>query len=237
MSSTRLATTLIGIAVATCALAADEPTAAEKAQTPFWKAPVAELDLRSLVPARVTMVTAPQRVRNFALLQTGPDAPPFNYVPTNPTVLPFLPGEDLGYRVVAGGLKLGSQPYGDRTYQIKKLDPAFSGLTLLQIRNGDKAVVDGRYSVVVSAANPCLVFVVLDERSLETYEQHGIPAWLHEYVPTGHKIGTDDPIMAQTGAEYLVFVRKSPAGRIALGPPGLDISLNSMYFAFFAETK
>ena len=44
-------------------------------------------------------------------------------------------------------------------------------------------------------------------------------------------------MMADANVGYLVFARKSPAGRIALGPPCMDVDSNAMYFAFFAEGK
>jgi hypothetical protein len=77
------------------------------------------------------------------------------------------------------------------------------------------------------------IFVDVKESLLR---QNGTPSWLNGFAPTGHKLATDDLIMADTGACYLVFVRKASAGRIALGPPSMDID-NAMYFAFFAEAK
>lgn len=236
MRSTRLVFCLVWALLPWTAAQADE-RAAEKADMPFWLAPKVDLDLRSLSPAPVKLVAGPDGSRMFALLQTGDDAPSANYVPSNPNLEPFVPKEDTGYRVVAGGLKEGALPYGDRKYKIQKLDAAFSGLTLLQTKNGHKAIVDGRYSVILSAAKPCYVFVAVDERALETYKKHGTPSWLQEFAPTGHKLATDDPIMADAAASYLVFVRKTPAGRIALGPPGMDVDYNAMYFAFFAEAR
>ena len=134
---------------------------------------------------------------------------------------PFIQNEDAGYRLVAGGLKEGARPYGDRKYKIQNLDAKFSGLTLLQTRMGHKAILDGRYSVVVAVAKPSYVFVAIDDRALETYKKHGVPSWLQEFAPTGRKVVTDDPLMANVGASYLVFVRKAPSGRIAFGPPSI----------------
>jgi len=233
MHSLRCGTCLVWCAALTFSAQAVEP-AADK-EIPFWQLPIADLDLRSLSPAPVVLVAAPDMRRGLVLLQTGPDIPPLNFVPSNPELLPFVPPQDSGYQVVPRGLKVDAVPFGDRSYKIDKLPPAFAGLTLLQTKMGHKAVVDGRYSIVVSSAKPCLVFVVIDERALETYKEHGVPAWLQEYSPTGHKIKSDEPVMAQAGAEYLVFVRKSPGGRIVFGPPGMDIQFNSMYFAFFGE--
>jgi hypothetical protein len=209
----------------------------EKTETPFWLAPTVELDLRSLAPAPVKLVAGPDSSRTFALLQTGDVAPSANFVPSNPDLEPFIPTEDTGYRVVEKGLKEGALPYGDRKYKVQKLDAAFAGLPLLQTKMGHKAILDGRYAVVLAAAKPCYVFVAVDERALETYKKHGVPSWLQEFAPTGHKLTTDDPIMAAAGASFGVFVRKVPAGRIALGPPCLDVDTNAMYFTFFATAK
>jgi hypothetical protein len=129
---------------------------------------------------------------------------------------------------------VGTPPFGDRTYKINKLDAPFAGLPLLQTRMGNKSVLDGRFSVVVAAAQPCLAFVALDERCLETFKAHGAPAWLQEFAPTGHKLTTDEPRMTEDNASYLVFVKKSAAGRITFGPP---CSSTTMYFAFFASAK
>lgn len=211
--------------------------ASEKHDAPFWHAPTVELDLRSLSSAQVKLIAGPDASRKFALLQTGEDATTANFVPNNPRVAPFHPDEDTGYRLIPGGLKEGAFPYGDRKYKIQKLNPLLSGLPLLQTKSAHKAIVDSRYSVILAVTKPCYVFVALDERALKTYTAHGTPSWLQEFAPTGHKLVTDDPIMAPLSAGYLVFVRKTPAGRIALGPPGLSVSTNSMYFAFFAEAE
>ncbi|HMC11770.1 MAG TPA: hypothetical protein VKH44_10785 [Pirellulaceae bacterium] len=226
---------LFGVALLCISVQAIEP-GAEK-DLPFWQLPKTNVDLRSLSPAEVKLVAGPDMGRGLILLQTGEVAPPADFVPGNEELKPFLPEKDSGYMVIPKGLKVGAVTFGDRKYKIEKLPPAFAGLTLLQTKAGHKAVIDANYAIVVSAAKPCLVFVALDQRVMDTYTQHGTPGWLQEFAPTDEKIKTDDPIMAQTGAEFLVFVRKSAGGRIVLGPPAMDISFNSMYFAFFGEPK
>lgn len=228
-------------AVACIAARAEQPGAAGNAkekERPFWQLPRTTLDLKALTPAAIKFVAGPEIHRGLAVLQTSEEAPPVDFVPSaNPDLQPFLPQEDAGYQVVANALKVGAAPFGDRGYRIEKLPPAFARLTLLRTKMGHKAIVDGRYAIVVSAAKPCLVFVALDQRVLDTYGQHGTPAWLQEFVPTGEKIKTDDPIMAQTDAEFHVFVRQAAPGRIVFGPPAMDIQYNAMYFAFFGEGK
>jgi hypothetical protein len=204
-----------------------------KAAPPFWLLPKVALDLRALAPAPVQLIAGPEKTRPFALLQIGDVVPS----PDVKTAATYMPKEDTGYRIVPGGLKVGSSPYGDRTYQIETLDAAFAGLTLLQTKMGHRSILDGRFSVVVSAAQPCWVFVALDERCLQTYQQHGTPAWLQEFAPTGYKLRTDEPRMAQDNASYLMFVKKVPAGRIAFGAPCCSNQANTMYFALFATAK
>jgi hypothetical protein len=226
---------LICVVVASNAAWGAEP-GAEK-DLPFWQLPKANVDLSSLSPTDITLVAGPDMRRGFILLQTGADAPPADFVPGNPELKVFLPEKDSGYKVIPKGLNVGATTFGDRNYKVERLPTAFAGLTLLQTKAGHKAIVDATYTITVSAAKPCLVFLALDQRVLDTYTQHGTPGWLQEYAPTGEKIKTDDPIMADNSAEFLIFIRKSPGGRIVLGPPAMDIALNSMYFAFFGEPK
>jgi len=235
MATMRWATCVICVALINMSARGVEP-GAEK-DVPFWQLPKANIDLWSLSPADVTLIAGPNMQRGMIVLQTGAEAPPVDFVPTNPELQAFLPAKDSGYQVIAKGLNVGAVPFGDRKYKIEKLPPAFAGLSLLQTKMGHKGIVDATYAIVVSAAKPCLVFVALDQRVLDTYSQHGTPSWLQEYAPTGEQIKTDDLIMAQTGAQYLVFVRRSAGSRIVLGPPAMDISLNSMYFVFFGEPK
>jgi hypothetical protein len=201
---------------------------------PFWLAP--KLTIEGFSPTAVKLVSVPDRSQPFALLQVG-DIDPKTFVVGNPKSVPFLTREDSGYGVTPGGLKVGAVPFGDRKYKIEKLPKDFSGLPLLRTRMGDKAILDGRFAVILSAERACYVFVALDERALEIYKRHGAPGWLQEFAPTGHRVETDDPLMADAKAGYAVFARKAPAGRVTLGPPCMDVDSNSMYFAFFAEGK
>jgi hypothetical protein len=227
---------VVCVALVRVSAVADEPPGEKDA--PFWLLPKANIDLRSLAPAEVKFLSGPDLRRGLIVLQTGEGAPPpIDFVPTIDELKPFVPAKDSGYQIVAKGLNVGGMPFGDRKYKIEKLPPAFAGLTLLQTKMGHKGIVDANYGITVTSAKPCLVFVALDQRVIDVYAQHGTPTWLQEYVPTGEQIKTDDPIMAQTGAEFLVFVRNSAGGRIVLGPPAMDISLNAMYFAFFGEPK
>ena len=211
-----------------CCLVATLPSwgaAQEAAATPFWLLPKVELNVSALAPADVKLVAAPDRSREFALLQVGDNDPK--------DVAARVSNPETAYRVVAGGLEVGAVPYSDRSFQITQLPKAFAGLPLLQTKMDHKAVLDGRYAIVLEAAKPCMVFVAVEEPALETYKQHGVPYWLQEYQPTGHQLATDHP----SRGNYRVFVRQAPAGRIVLGPPCMEVRANSMYFAFFATAK
>jgi hypothetical protein len=201
---------------------------AEKSETPFWLLPQTDLDLPSLAPVPIALIALPDKTRPLALLQTGNRAPKADFFPGNPAIT----RQDPGYRVIPGGLKVGAQPFGDRPLVIDELPAAFSGLTLLQTKMGHKAVMDGRFSIILSVPEPCYVFVALSEQTLTTYEQHGVPSWLREFIPTEHRL------MAGQKTEFLVFVKQAPAGRIVLGPPCMDgEDIDAGYFAFFAGAK
>jgi hypothetical protein len=212
-----------------------EPNADKGA--PFWELPKSTINLQSLAPADVKFIAGPDTQRGLILLQTGAEAPATDFVPTRPELRALVAEKDSGYQIIPKGLAIGALPFGDRKYKVAKLPPAFVGLTLLQTKMGHKAVADGNYSVTVEAAKPCLVFLALDERVIETYKEHGTPGWLQEYTPTGESIRTDEPVMAEADAGFQVYVRKSAGGRIVFGPPSMDVQYNAMYFAFFGEAK
>ena len=197
--------------------AAEEPEPANPdAGAAFWLAPKTDLDLRALSPVTVKVLAAPDGARGFALLKIGDVDPSENFVPTRPDLVPYIADEDTGYRVEPEGLKVGVRAFGDRKYKLRVLPEALAGLTLLQTKMGHKSVVDGRFSVVVSVARPCYVFVAVDERVLETYKAHGTPSWLQEYAPTGLKLATDEPVMDQ-GECLVPRVRQEGPG--GTGPP------------------
>ena len=226
---------LVFVAIASFAALAAEPGADKGEQ--FWLLPKSEVSLQSLSPANVTLVARPDMQRGMIVLQTGAEAPPVDFRPESDQLKAFLPPKDVGYQLIAKGLNVGAVPFGDRKYKIEKLPSEFTGLTMLQTKMGNKGIADATYAIIVSATKPCLVFVALDQRVIDTYTMHGTPGWLQEYAPTGLTIKTDDPIMAETDAVFQVFVRRSADGRIVFGPPAMDIQFNAMYFAFFGEVK
>jgi hypothetical protein len=203
--------------------------AQEPAVTPFWLRPKSELDLRALAPADIKLVATPERSREFALLKVGNFDPRRDFTRR-------LDKDDVGIRVVAGGLKMGESVYANRLEanetleRIEQLPEAFEGLTLLQTNWWHCSVLDGRYAIVLATAKPCFVFVAIDENALDTYKQHGAPSWLQEFAPSGHRLATEE-------INFKVFVKQAPAGRIVLGPSSANNAIDWMYFAFFAETK
>jgi hypothetical protein len=203
----------------------------------FWERPKSTIDLQGLLPADMTLTAIPSGEQGFVVLQVGDFVPPVDFVFGNEDLKQFLPEKDSGYAIMPKGLTAGAKTYGDRNYKVEVLPKQFEGLTLLRTKGGHKAIADITYSIVLNSPKPCLVFVAIDQRVMETYTQHGTPGWLNEFEPTEEVIKTDDPLMAQTGAGFLVFIRKSAGGRIVLGPPSMDTSRNSMYFAFFGEAK
>jgi hypothetical protein len=224
---------LLCVAVLSSHARADEP---EK-NLPIWELPSANFELKSLTPADVKLVNGPDTQRGFILLQTGAEAPVADFVPGRPDLLALVPEKDAGYALIPKGLRIGATPFGDRKYKVAKLPAALDGLTLLQTKMGHKGVADATYAITLSTAKPCLVFLALDERVIDTYKQHGTPSWLLEYAPTGEKLKTDDPVMAEADAAFAVYVRRCAGGRIVLGPPAMDVQFNAMYFAFFGEPK
>ncbi len=218
--------------VLSSAAATTEPLVG-KAESPFWLAAKISPDL---APVPVKLVSAPDSAKAaFALIQVGPVDPRTFIGANRPAIAPFVPAADTGYEVVPGGLKVGARVYGDRTYAIKTLPDALAGLPLLRTRNQDKAIVDGRFAIVVTTPRPCYVLVAIDEQALTLYKQSGAPGWLQEFAPTQYTVQTDN--FNGVPETFPVFARKAAAGRIALGPPCSDVELNSMYFAFFSEAK
>ncbi len=225
------------LAISSFAVGQEQERANPDSGGSFWLAPKADVDVSKLSPVTVKLLAAPDGSRKFALLKTASYDPSENYIPSRPDLVRFAADEDTRYRVEPEGLKPGARTFGDRKYTLRDVPKALLGLPLLQTKMGQKSVVDGRFSVVVSVHKPCYVFLALDERALETYKTHGTPSWLEEYAPTDLKLTTDEPVMTRSGASFLVFVRTVPAGRVAFGPPSMDEDSNAMYFAFFAAAN
>src|SRR5690242_384633 len=115
----RLTTVVLSVVVLVASLlvvgnkaTAIDPAAAELSLA-FTQADKIKIDP---TPAKVDLYAIPEDVQEFAVLKmNGEDGK--NYVATNPTVAAFQGGE-VGYRLVNDGLKVGTQPYGDRKYSI-----------------------------------------------------------------------------------------------------------------------
>ncbi len=203
----------------------------------FWEAPKCDVAWQKLSAAKVKLVSVPQDGIPYATIQMGQSRAPIDYVPSSPTVTPYVNREGSGYEVVKKGLEVGASPFTDRAFKIEQLPKDLSGLTLLQTRMGHKGIVDSRYAVVLSSEKPCYVFVAVDERAINTYKTNGSPAWLKEFAPTGLRIVTDDPLMKQTAAGFAVYAKQVSDDKIVLGPACCDPLWNAMYFAFFGSEK
>jgi hypothetical protein len=237
MRLTKTLAVCVALSISMYAVAQDQEPPVKGTDASFWLAPKADLDLSKLVPVSAHLLATPEAPGGFAMIKTGVIEPSPNYVPARQDLVPLVAEKDTGYRIESKGLKPGSRPFGDRKYKLKEVPDALSGLTLLQTKMGHKSVVDGRFSVIVSVEKPSYVFLALDERALGIYKKFGTPSWLQEYAPTDLKITTDEPIMTESKASFLVFVKKVSAGRVSFGPPSLDEDKNAMYFACFAEAK
>ena len=184
-------------------------------------------------PAEVKVVRQPDADRPLATLKLEDEVAPTDFVPTRPEYAAFVKSDVPNCTIVHGGLTSHAEYYTDRTYKLAEVPEELTGLTLLQMKNGHKAIVDARFAIVVQSAKPFYCFVALDQRSIQTYGKDGMPSWLEEFSLTEYRIGTTERNMARSGNKYFVLVRYVPEGRAALGPNAGHPSTNSMYFAFF----
>ena len=218
-------------------LAAQVASAAEtKSVQRVWSPQKSQIDLSGLRPAQLKLLAAPNPSLSLATFRQDKLTTPVEFVPSGEPGKAYVVSGDVASRVAQDGLRLGALPYTDRKYKITDLPEAFKGLTLVQTRMGHKCIVDARYSIVLSAPQPCYLFVAVDERAIELYRKSGTPCWLEEFLDTGLTITTDDPVMQKNKKRFLVFVREAPKGTVSLGPSA-GIVETSMYFAFAAATK
>jgi hypothetical protein len=189
------------------------------------------LKLAGLRPAPLKLLAAPNLSLPLATFRQGEWAAPVDFVPAGQPGKTYVVSGDVACRVTQDGLRVGALPYTDRKYKITELPDEFQSLTLVQTRMGHKCIVDARYALVLSAPQPCLLFVAVDERALELYGKSGTPGWLEEFLNTGLTLATDDPVMQENKKRFPVLVREAPRGNISLGSSAAIIE-TSMYFAF-----
>lgn len=200
----------------------------------FWKQPEVGIPEGPLKPVAVTLVVEPAVPDKLMRASSRLEFTSEIYRPSNPAVKPNVIAGSASCRISETGLAKGSQMFADRRYTIESFDPQFEGLSHLVTRMDDKAILDGRFSIIVNVDQPAIVFLAIDQRALDTWDVTGAPAWLHEYQPTGRLIRTDEPVMKSSGAAYAVFRRSVPAGRVAFGPPAMNPGKDAMYYAIFA---
>jgi hypothetical protein len=225
----------LGLALPLLAMPVASATGAETVQR-VWSPQKSQLNLSGLRPARLELLAAPNLSLSLATFKQDEWTAPVDFVPTGEAGKTYVVSGDVASRVAEDGLRSGALPYTDRKYKIADLPEEFQGLTLVQTRMGHKCIVDSRYSIVLSAPQPCYLFVAVDERAVEVYKESGAPCWIEEYSDTGLTIATDDPGMQQDEKRFTVFVREAPKGTIALGPSAAIVK-TSMYFAFAAVAE
>jgi hypothetical protein len=158
-----------------------------------------------------------------------------DFVATNPKLVPYVKQSQQTYQIIDTGLQEGIKPFTDRNFKLTHVPNQLTGLTLLQTRMGHKGIVDDRFAITLSVPSPAYMFLAIDERALQTYEQFAPPAWMQDLVPIDEKIFTDDPLMQETESGYAVFKQHIPEGTMTLGPACMNPFKDAMYFAFFAE--
>jgi hypothetical protein len=226
---------MVGVPLPLLAGLVASATETESAQRD-WSPHKSQLNLSGLCPAQLKLLAAPNLSLILATFTQGEWTAPVDFVPTGQPGKPYVVSGDVACHVAQNGARLGALPYTDRKYKITDLPEQLRGLTLVQTRMGHKSIVDSRYSIVLSAPQPCYLFVAVDERAIEVYKKSGTPCWLEEFLDTGLTIATDDPGMQEDERRFMVFVREVPKGTISLGPSAAIIR-TSMYFAIAAAAE
>ena len=226
---------MVGVPLPLLAGLVASATETESAQRD-WSPHKSQLNLSGLRPAQLKLLAAPNQSLILATFTQGEWTAPVDFVPTGQPGKPYVVSGDVACRMAQDGARLGAVPYTDRKYKITDLPEQLQGLTLVQTRMGHKSIVDARYSIVLSAPQPCYLFVAVDERAIEVYRKSGTPCWLEEFLDTGLTIATDDPGMQEDERRFMVFVREVPKGTISLGPSAAIVR-TSMYFAIAAAAK
>jgi len=129
------------------------------------------------------------------------------YAVASPGVVPVkdIKTRSLGsYRLVAGGLHPGANPYTDRDYTLKAIPRALQGADFLQTANGDDGS-RGDDWLSFEALLPLRVHVALDTR------QSNPPAWLRQsFRPSETLVNADH-------WNFQLYTRDYPAGPVQLG--------------------
>ena len=144
---------------------------AEVPTTEFWRNAEGTVS-GELLPATVKIASDPSKKAKFATFRLGDEFAPAEFVPVA-AAKPFVDQSAKRYEVKQKALTTGAQPFSDRKYKISHLPPNFRNLTLLRTRMAHKSIVDSRFAIKLQAAQPCHVFVAIDERAIETYQKHG----------------------------------------------------------------
>jgi hypothetical protein len=160
-------------------LAAQAASAAEtKSAQRVWSPQKSQLKLSGLRPAQLELLAAPKVSSTLATSTQGKRTMPVDFVPSGEPGKSYVVSGAAASSVAQDGVRLGALPYTDRKYKITDFPEEFRSLTLVRMRMGHKCIVDARYSIVLSARQPCYLFVAVDERAIELYKQSGAPVGL-----------------------------------------------------------
>jgi len=126
------------------------------------------------------------------------------------------------------GPAVGTTYYLDRSYTLGSLPSGFDSYTLIQTRNGDKAVSDASH-LVFSISNAATVYVAYDRRASSQ------PSWLSSFSSTGDQISSNgDSSMGY----FNVYSKSYSAGTVTLGgnrAGGCCSDAGSNYIVFVDE--
>jgi Zn-dependent metalloprotease len=168
--------------------------------------------------AAIALGFSAQAVKNaFAKVDITIDAPP-----DIPPLVEIL-SVSTGRKYALGLAQVGSKPYIDRTYTIKKIGAALAGGALVQTANDDKKVAAASH-LKLKALKDIVLYAAYDKRG-----QAKPPTWLAAWQPTIETLETTDA----DASPMKVFKKSFAAGaEITLGGnlQGGDNGARSNYF-------
>ena len=187
---------------------------------PFWENHKININWEKLRAAQLELVKQPGLSPKTGSIGPSNGAAPGVNAPKGGVSASPLEAPELEYQFLHEGMTEGALPYSDRTYKLLTVPDRLAGLSLLKTKMEHKGVVDERITVTLTAQEPTVLFLGIDERVLRAYRDVGPPAWLEEFRPVGLRLVTDDKTMQEMDAGYTIFAKEYAAGRIELGPCG-----------------
>ena len=123
-------------------------------------------------------------------------------------VIAVRAGSGNPYRIVDGGLSVGSRVYTDRTYVFKKIPEGFRGALIVQTSNEDSSSRAARF-LEIDTVIPVTLFVGHDTRIPKP------PSWMALEGAGAYQ--RTDALVTTSDAVFRLYKRKWPAGRIVVG--------------------